>query len=185
MKIQYAIPGSDTLRKIEELYYASFPEEERLPFRRMALLAALKPSVELLAYYEGDQFCGFSFAVTTDRYLYINFFAVDPALRGQGVGRKMLELLRQRHPQPLVCDVKAPNPDRSSYIQDINRVHFWEHNGLDFFDNRHTVTNAHGIKYLICASEGPFDRDAYWAVFDHLSFGPGAMIRILKRAMKK
>ena len=185
MRIQYAVPGSEAFRKIENLYYASFPEEERLPFKRMSLLAALKPAVELLAYYEDDLFCGFSFSVTTERYLYINFFAVDSALRGQGIGKKMLELLRQRHPQTVVCDVKAPDPDSPTYVTDTNRVHFWKHNGLNFFDNQYTVTNAHGVKYLICATEGPFDRDAYWAVFDHLSFGPGAMLRILKRSFTK
>lgn len=185
MRIQCALPGSETFRKIEALYYASFPEEERISFGRITLLAVLKPSVELLAYYEDDRFCGFSFSVTTDRYLYINFFAVEPEQRGQGIGKKMLELLRQRHPQPVVCDVKAPVPDSETYLSDAYRVHFWEHNGLDFFDNQYTVTNSHGIKYLICATEAPFDRDAYWAVFDHLSFGPGAMLRILKRALKK
>lgn len=185
MKIQKVIPGTKTFRSVKELYDTAFPAEEQLPFSRMALLSVLKPSVELLAYYDGDTFCGFSFAVCTGRYLYINFFAVVSQLRSHGYGARMLECLRKRHPLAAVCDAKAPEQQNDTYATDLRRVQFWERNGFDFFGGQYPITNPCGVKYLVGATEAPFDRQAYRAIFDHLSFGPGAQLRILKRHFRK
>ena len=185
MNMKRILPGTDAFRKFETLYFEAFPEEERLPFRRMVLLSLLKPSVDLFAYYDDQRFCGFSFTVNTRRYLYINFFAVDPSLRGKGCGSRMAALLREKYPATAICEVKAPLEDAATYAEDLQRIRFWERCGFDFLDGRHPSTNPHGVKYLVGTTDGSFDRDAYRAVFDHLSFGPGAQIRILKNMFRK
>ena len=185
MILKRVFPGTAAFREVEKLYCSAFPEEERLPFRRMTMLSLLKPSVDLLAYYEADLFCGFSFTVVTGRYLYINFFAVDPALRGKGYGSRMAALLREKYPKAAVCEVKAPKDSAVDQDPDVKRIRFWEGTGFDFFDGAYTITNPHGVKYLVGTTDGSFDRDAYRSIFDHLSFGPGAQLRILKGLFRK
>lgn len=181
LKIKKAFPGTTTFRLVKNLYYTSFPAEEQLPFGRIALLSVLKPSVDLLAYYDGTVFCGFSFTVRTGKYLYINFFAVEPSLRSHGYGAQMMQLLRKCYPMEMVCDVKAPVEGTDTFELDQRRITFWSSNGFDFFDNEYTITNPCGVKYYICATASPFDRMAYRGIFDHLSFGPAAQLRIIKR----
>jgi len=185
VQIKRVLPGTDTFRAVKRLYLSAFPENERLSFRRMTLLALLKPSVELLAYYEDDRFCGFSFTVVTKPYLYINFFAADPALRGKGYGHRMAELLQKRFPKTGICEVKIPTENTETYEEDRMRIHFWETVGFDFLDGKYTITNPHGVRYYVGTTDGSFRRDAYRAVFDHLSFGPGALLRTLKRQLQQ
>ena len=185
MKIKKVFPGTKTFHEVDKLYHTAFPVEERIPFRRMALLSLLRPSVNLLAYYDADTFCGFTFTVTTARYLYINFFAVDPSLRGKGYGSRMADLLQKQYPQAGICEVKSPDAAVPTYQEDLNRMRFWERNGFDFLDGAYPITNPHGVKYLVGTTDGSFDRNAYRAIFDHLSFGPGAQLRLLKNLFRK
>lgn len=185
MIIKKVFPGTQTFRNVDNLYHSAFPVEERIPFRRMALLSLLRPSVDLLAYYDEGTFCGFSFTVTTPRYLYINFFAVDPSLRGKGYGSQIAALLRKRYPQASLCEVKVPDPALPTYREDILRIRFWERCGFDFLGGAYHITNPHGVKYLVGTTDGSFDREAYRSLFDHLSFGPGAQLRLLKNLFKK
>ena len=185
MEMKKALPGTKVFRDVKELYFSAFPAEERLPFSRMVLLSMLKPAVALLGYYEGDTFCGFSFTVCTERYLYINFVAVNPFLRSKGYGAGIVTMLKEKYRKPVLCEVKIPEVGCESNEQDARRIAFWERNGFDFLGNEYTITNPCGVSYVICATEGPFERDAYWAIFDRMSFGPKAGLRNLKRKLEK
>lgn len=185
MTLKKAIPGTKVYRDVEKLYNAAFPADEQLPFGRLTLLSLLKPSVQMLGYYDGETFCGFSFSVFTGRHLYINFVGVEAGLRSKGYGGMILGALREKYPVPVICEVKVPDPENDTYTQDEKRIAFWKRNGFNFFDGKYTITNHHGVKYYICATESEYDRDGYWAAFDHMSFGPGAQLRILKRRLGK
>lgn len=180
MRVKKVYPGTSTLRAVKQLYYEAFPEKERLSFSRMVLLSLVKPSVSLLAYYEGDVCSGFTFTVEMQRFLYINYIAVNPQLRSRGLGRAILSQLEARWPKPQLCDAKAPEEGEADYQQDMRRLAFWRKNGFDFYGNTHTITNPQGITYYICGKGMDFDKQAYFSIFDHLSFGPGALLRSLR-----
>lgn len=185
MKMKKVYPGTKTFRAVKELYFEAFPENERLPYSRMALLSLLKPSVSLLAFQEGGELWGFTFTVKTEGFLYINYIAVNPDLRSRGHGARMLEKLYQKWPMAQLCDAKAPEKWTEDYDQDLRRIAFWEKNGFDFYGNAHPITNPQGVTYYICGKGIEFDKNAYFGVFDHLSFGPKACIRCLKRKKSK
>ena len=184
MEIKKALPGTQAFRDVKELYYSAFLSEERLPFSRMALLSTLKPSVDLLAYYDGETFCGFSFTVCTDQYLYVDFFAVNPKLRGKGYGSRMIADLLARYPVPAIGEAKAPDPNSPEYELEKRRIAFWKRAGFDFFNNEIIIYNDE-VPYIVNSTKPPYDREAYWAIFDHLSFGPKSQLRILKRWLKR
>lgn len=184
MEIKSVFPGAKAAKETEYLYLEAFPLEEQLPFLRMVMLSLLKPSVDLLAFYEHGKFCGFSFTVHTARYLYINFFAVVPALRGQGYGAKMFAALQQRFSSAVLCEAKAPQTDSPDFAENARRITFWEQQGFSFFDGQYAITNAHDVTYWVGTTDGIFDRAAYRAIFDRLSFGPAALLRTLKQKLK-
>lgn len=180
MNVKKVYPGTKAFRMVKELYFEAFPENERLPFSRMVLLSLLKPSVSLLSFWDGEELRGFTFTVETGPFLYINYIAVNPNLRSRGYGAKLLEVLHGRWPKAQICDARVPQKGTEAYEQDLRRIAFWERNGFDFYGNAHTITNPQGVSYYICGKDTEFDRDAYFSVFDHLSFGPGAMLRVLR-----
>lgn len=184
MTIKNAFPGTKAFRDVKKLYDSAFASGEQLPFSRIAVLSALRPSVHLLAYYDENGFCGFSFGVCTEKYLYVDFFAVSEHLRDRGYGTKMLRALQEKLKKPMIGECRQPEPESPEYDQQLRRVEFWKRNGFDFFDDQYIVRN-NGINYIVNCTEHAYDREAYWAIFDHLSFGLGAQLRILKRKLKK
>lgn len=180
MNVKNVWPGTSTFRQVKALYHSAFPEQEQLPFSRMVLLHMTKPSVALLAYYEGGAFVGVTFTVKTRNILYINYIAVAPTVRNHGYGASILDTLHRRWPMPQICDVKVPEPGDWDYPQDVGRIDFWKRNGFNFYQNRHIITNPHGIRYYICGKGTDYQKQTYFGVFDHLSFGPGAIFRSLR-----
>lgn len=180
MKVKQVYPGTKTCQAVKKLYFEAFPENERLSFSRMVLLSLIKPSASLLSFWDGEELCGFTFTVETKQFLYINYIAVNPNLRSRGYGTKLLDALHERWPMAQLCDARVPQEGTEDYDQDLRRIAFWERNGFDFYGNAHTITNPQGVTYYICGKGVEFDREAYFGVFDHLSFGPGAMVRVLR-----
>lgn len=183
MVTKLALPGTRAYRDAKKLYFAAFQPDEQLPFPRITLLSLLKPTVYLLSFYEGDVFCGFAFGACTEQYLYISFFAVPEELRSKGIGSKMVDALREKYPKPSIGECRQPDPDSPEYAQQLRRVEFWKRKGLNFYGDQHIVRIA-GLNYIANGTEECFDRDAYWAVFDHFSFHPKALLRVLKRKFK-
>ena len=181
MKVRKLYPWMADFQKVNKLYDLSFHKDCRLPFWKLAALTVVRPAVEILGYYDGDLFCGFTFSIHTNRYLYINSMAVDPALRSHGYGKQMIDLLHQRHPLPTVGVVKKPIPGTPEYEEDLRRVHFWEERGCDFFGQQHVLRDDQGVTYIVGATDTNYDRSAYQEIIDMRSCGLGATIRILKR----
>lgn len=171
------IPGTKTYREVKRLYLSAFPPEERRPFFSLWLLSAMKAPVSLRAYRDGNTLCGFVLSVDSGKYLYISFIAVNPALRGQGCGSRMLDTLRQQHSgRPLLVEVEAPDPAADNQSQRQKRMAFYAKNG--FFDLDRTITGR-GVTYKILSTEEAFDRAAYREIFPLLSFGLRARLREL------
>ena len=84
-------------RRVREIYLASFPREERMPFFLMCLLAKM-PQTQFLAFREGEQVCGFAYMAVLDGMAFLLFLAVDPALRSRGYGSAILREIAALYP---------------------------------------------------------------------------------------
>ena len=97
------------LQQVRSLYELSFPEEERLSFDALMKLAQTS-DVEFVAYQDDDsgQLLGFTYTFTVERFCWGFYFAVQPALRGQGIGQLILQSLLARHNHYLfVIDIES------------------------------------------------------------------------------
>lgn len=185
MIIKKVYPGMRDLKKVRDLYNNAFSEEDQIPFWRLVVLALVRPSVELLAYYDGDLFCGFTFTISTDTHLYVNFFAVEPQLRSKGYGARMDAALKARFPMPLIGLVKHPVPGTAEYEDDVRRIKFWERCGCNFHDWKYIMTDNVGDQYIACTFGGTYDPGCLQEIFDKRSLSLGATLRLIRRKLRK
>jgi GNAT superfamily N-acetyltransferase len=152
----------------KRLYRSAFPKEERVPFGLLRLLA-LRKGIELVCYREGETFCGFTYTVTEGNVVFVLFFAVNEALRGQGYGSSILKFLRKKNPgRTVILNVEPLDPEAENAKERVRRVRFYEKNG--FFDAGYDIDEIGG-KFRVFATEKCIDVDAYLKVFGRMSFG--------------
>lgn len=68
-----------------------------------------------------------------DEFRFIEHFAVDPALRGQGIGGEMLRAYLSRDTRRVVLEVELPNTDFA-----VRRIGFYQRMGLTLSDFPYT-----------------------------------------------
>lgn len=113
-----AIPANVT-----ELYEQAFPPEERRNLPAQQLL--LNNGALRLALLEDDGiYAGFVFYWALTDFVFIEHFAISPALRGGGIGSGVMRLMEEQHPR-LVLEVEPPHS-----LNAQRRIRFYE--GLGF-----------------------------------------------------
>ena len=155
-------------RKIRDLYVSSFPKDERLPWWILRLPALLR-GVEITGYYENDRLCGFAYTVSDARMLFVLFFAVHPAVRGNGYGTSILHLMKMSHPgKTVLLNIEPLDENAENYEERVRRFRFYEKNG--FFDTGYHI-NEIGGKFRVLASTPEIDPQAYQGIFTKWSGG--------------
>ena len=84
--------GSKNYHKVKDLYYSAFPEWERFSWISMVLMS-LRKKLQLNAVYDGEVFCGMVCYYISDNTVYLAYLAVEPELRGNGYGSRILHML--------------------------------------------------------------------------------------------
>ena len=87
---------SDTAdEKIKLLYETAFPEDERIPWDDLMRLVDEMP-LDFTAYYDEDNFIGFTIVYPRKSFNWYWYFAVCEELRGKGYGQQILTQLREK-----------------------------------------------------------------------------------------
>lgn len=88
--------------------------EELAKYTKTQLLQIIQeePDAVLVARWSG-KIVGFCISYYDDGLIWLSWFGVDDACRGQGVGRTLLEALEatagRRHAHKIWCDTRVPN----------------------------------------------------------------------------
>ena len=75
--------------KIKQLYETAFPEDEQIPWKDLMRLVEEMP-LDFTAYYDGEEFIGFTIVYPRKSINWFWYFAVCEELRGKGYGQKIL-----------------------------------------------------------------------------------------------
>ena len=111
--------------KVYELMKQSFPEEEYRNYNQQKnlinnpyykLITKINPSGELVGFIASWQMDDFSF---------IEHFAVNPNMRGKGIGSEMLQNFIENSPKPILLEVELP---RDNITQ--KRISFYTRHGF-------------------------------------------------------
>lgn len=112
----------------QSLYMSSFPESERRPVD--SLFAEDRP-MHLWGIYSCDGgrelFAGIITVWHFADFIYIEHFAVEPGMRGRGIGAHVLDIICRASDKPVVVEVERPDahlPDTQRRIAFYRRCGF-------------------------------------------------------------
>ena len=107
--------------EIYRIMQASFSDDEYRPYDEQL---ALFEEPEYRIYYMP---AGFLAVWEFESFIYIEHFAVDPALRNSGTGSAMLQELVKQYQKPICLEVELPEDELTR-----RRIGFYERNGFVF-----------------------------------------------------
>lgn len=151
-----------------KLYRASFEEWERIPFFALRARSASK-EVDMLAFCENGEFCGFACLTLNDKAAYIQYLAVEESMRGRGLGGEMLDALVNHYESKSVAlDIHAVRPGTDgSKLRAHHRKLYTEHeykaSGYGYRDG--------GVVYEILVHGEKLERTDYMKLINKLAFG--------------
>ncbi len=158
-----------------ELYLAAFPDVERKPFP-LLLQKRDEGVAELLAIEEGGAFLGIAFTLLYEDIVLLDYFAVCPARRGQGIGSRVLTLLQQRHGGcRLLLEIEDPDEPCDNPEERLRRRAFYLRNGMTAMPYRVWLF---GVKMQILTAGEPVAYEEYHRLFEVL-FSPAAAARVI------
>ena len=130
-----AYNGQKELKKlITNLLESAFPEDERPPTNRFFSSLKRKGN-ELFAYYDEDEFIGFTSLTFYQDICFIFFLAVQEEKRHQGYGGQILEDIKTAyHDCVILLCYEEVNPQYQNYEERVLREKFYQKHG--FKDNK-------------------------------------------------
>lgn len=124
------ITASNATAEIRNLYETSFPVEEQIPWTDLMRLVDVM-SLDFTAYYDDALFVGFTIVYPRKEFNWYWYFAVQPDLRGQGYGQRILsQLIDHYQGQPCVLDMESPTQPSDNIAQRQRRHDFYLRNGF-------------------------------------------------------
>ena len=93
---------------LRQLYEEAFPEDEQIPWGSLVELIS-KMNLDFTAYYLDNQLVGFTIVYPTRNYNWFWYFAVQPNLRGKGIGQRILTAFINKYKgQRNILDIESP-----------------------------------------------------------------------------
>ena len=124
------ITASTADEQIKQLYETAFPEDEQIPWKDLMRLVEEMP-LDFTAYYDGENFIGFTIVYPRKSFNWYWYFAVREELRGKGYGQQILSQLIERYKgQTCVLDMESPTQVCDNLIQRQRRHNFYLRNGF-------------------------------------------------------
>ena len=116
--------------QIKQLYETAFPEGEQIPWEDLMRLIEEMP-LDFTAYYDREDFIGFTIVYPRKQYNWYWYFAVQEDLRGKGYGQQILtQLIEKYKGQTCVLDMESPTQECENINQRRRRHAFYLRNGF-------------------------------------------------------
>lgn len=120
------IAESDHSHFAQELFEEAFPEQERPPFSSLRYRDT--EQFHFLIAENGDEPVGILTYWTFDDLIYVEHFAIDQELRGQGLGKAVFLNFLSQQTEQVVLEVELPNTEEADH-----RIEFYA--SMGFFQN--------------------------------------------------
>lgn len=120
--------NTEDLPKIKDLYYSSFPKNERRSFPE--LINKRLGDTETFAVYEDDLFVGMISTMNTKEIIHIVYLAILKDYQNKGYGSKTLKLIHDYYQdRKFMVDIEVPNENSANQVQRIKRKSFYLRSG--------------------------------------------------------
>ena len=116
--------------QVYALMEESFPKEEYRDYEKQKeLFAHSEYQIFIKKDKESGEINAFFAVWEFDSFMYVEHFAVNPAMRNGGVGGKMLRTLLESTKKMIILEVEPPEEEMAA-----RRVEFYKRNGFYFND---------------------------------------------------
>lgn len=112
-------------KNIKRLLIASFPSDERRDMADYERIARDNAKFSLLAAMNCNNFAGFISSWDFDRFSYVEHFAIESTLRGQGLGGQLLSHFVATVGKPVILEVEPPESEMAR-----RRIAFYRRHGF-------------------------------------------------------
>lgn len=130
------------------VYDAAFPPHETLPFDLMKKMVKRSEDVHMAVIMDDTQQVGVTLYVTLpDEQVFVLFLAIDPTLQGNGLGSRVLELLKTTYPGGVMLECEELGLNSDNETQRERRYAFYQRNGL--MDSGYITDNPAGTFHLM------------------------------------
>ncbi len=119
----------EELKEIKRLYKTAFPLVERAPFYSL-LKSARRGEGELLCIDENG-FAGLAFLYCETGLALLAYFAIVEGRRGEGLGARALQMLRERHPDKRIAVEIECGAEGESDAVKLSRKNFYLRCGFE------------------------------------------------------
>jgi len=124
------ITATNVNEQIKQLYQTAFPEDEQIPWKDLVRLIG-EMNLDFTAYYEREDFIGFTIVFPYEPFNWYWYFAVQPELRGKGKGQEILTALIEKYKgKTFVLDMESPKQECNNREQRERRHKFYLRNGF-------------------------------------------------------
>ena len=125
-----------------------FPEDELKPLSHMKRMMD-EGICSAYALYDGEDMQSYFFLCEFDGYVLVDYLAVNPQKRGEGIGTKTLDLLRDIAKDKVIlveCEDVCFSPNDNEKTTRERRIAFYERAG---FRLSGVKTKLFGVRYVI------------------------------------
>ena len=152
--------------QVRRLYESAFPVEEQIPYEDLMVLMDKMP-LDFTAYYEGEEFVGFTIVYPRKTFNWFWYFAVRDELRGKGMGQQILSMLIEEHKDSTnILDMESPDQVCENSEQRKRRCAFYLRTG---FRKTGVGKSFEGIDYtILMMGNGTFTLEDYDQVLNEL-----------------
>ena len=126
IEIQPIIWGQEPPAHLRQIYEEAFPPEERRPWSQLFDRQHCEHVAQLIIY--GERVAGFLVSWELPSSHYFEYLVIDPALRGQGLGTKVLQRISQLYDDEYPIVLEAEPAGYSPMAE--RRLAFYERFGL-------------------------------------------------------
>ncbi|MGN0262121.1 MAG: GNAT family N-acetyltransferase [Eggerthellaceae bacterium] len=125
--------GVGDFDEVFQIMEASFPEDELRPREEQRALMDEDFYTIFVERSEAGAIAGFLAVWRFDDFLYVDHFAVNPRLRGGGIGSRMIGALKELSDDPICLEVELPETRDAQ-----RRIAFYERNGFSLCEGDYT-----------------------------------------------
>lgn len=117
---------------MEELLTAAFPPEEYRELKDLREYTDRTGHFYNNIIFDDDTPVGFITYWDFDNFYYFEHFAINPALRNGGYGKKVLDFLTEKLERPIVLEVEKPTEEMAQ-----RRIGFYQRQGFTLWEEEY------------------------------------------------
>lgn len=149
---------------IYKLYHRSFPASEKKPF--VLILSTYRKGITDVWYFEqADRFAGLAITINSDSAILLDYFAISPKLRNQGIGSQILCYLQKYyHPKGLLLEIECLSPDAPNLEERTRRKNFYLANNMTPLN---IMVNLFGVEMELLGYNCQMDFPTYHSFYSN------------------